>query len=164
VRAREISEIVNAEPDLVQVCKKLIDRANEAGGPDNITVVAARFDGAGLVEAGAEAVEHRVYRGSQETRATVPVDRSSVPGLSAMSDDDQAEIPTLETDKITPDKIIVGTAKTTAPTAKIAPDAREELRRRVEAKGRVPKDLLRAVFGAIFALVLVFYLIRWIRG
>lgn len=163
VRANEIAEIVKAESDLMQVCKKLIDRANEAGGPDNITVVAVRFEGPGLVDAGAEAVEHRVYRGSQETRATVPVDRSSVPGLEAMSDDDQAEIPTLETDAITPDKIIVGTAKSTAATAKIAPEAREELRRRVEG-GRVPKDLLRAVFGTIAALVLVFYLIRWIRG
>ena len=48
VRTNEIAEIVNTEPDLVQVCKKLIDRANEAGGPDNITVVAVRFDGPGL--------------------------------------------------------------------------------------------------------------------
>jgi serine/threonine protein phosphatase PrpC len=165
VRANEIAEIVNSEPDLVQVCKKLIDRANEAGGPDNITVVAARFDGAGLVAAGAESVEHRVYRGSQETRPTMPVDRSSVPGLNAMGDDDeQAEIPTLETDAITPDKIIVGTARSAGPTAKIAPEARDELRRRMEAKERVPKDLLRAVFGAIAALVFVFYLIRWIRS
>ena len=41
VRAHEIVEVVKAEPDLVAVCKKLIDLANENGGPDNITVVAA---------------------------------------------------------------------------------------------------------------------------
>jgi protein phosphatase len=30
------------------LCAALIDLANERGGPDNITVVAARFDGTGL--------------------------------------------------------------------------------------------------------------------
>src|SRR5215467_7668014 len=41
----EIARIVAEEPDLVAACKALIDRANAAGGPDNITVIAARFDG-----------------------------------------------------------------------------------------------------------------------
>jgi len=95
VRAHEIAEVVASEPDLVQVCKKLIDLANEAGGPDNITVVAARFEGEGLAESGAEAPAHRIYRGSQQGRATLPVDRSSVPGLVAM---DPSDMPTLETE------------------------------------------------------------------
>ncbi len=95
VRAAEIAEVVKQEPDLVSVCKKLIDLANEAGGPDNITVVAARFEGPGLVETGAETVGHRVYRGSQQQRSTVPVDRSSVPQLGVV---DESELPTLETD------------------------------------------------------------------
>lgn len=30
------------------VCKRLIDRANARGGPDNITVIAVHFDGEGL--------------------------------------------------------------------------------------------------------------------
>ena len=29
-------------------CRELIDRANENGGPDNITVIVARFEGDGL--------------------------------------------------------------------------------------------------------------------
>ena len=37
----EIGAIVTQEPDLVQVCRRLIDRANETGGPDNITVIVA---------------------------------------------------------------------------------------------------------------------------
>ena len=43
-----ITEIVNGEKDLTVACKKLIDAANANGGPDNITVIVARFDGEGL--------------------------------------------------------------------------------------------------------------------
>ena len=45
-----IAEIVSGETDLTQTCKKLIDAANAAGGPDNITVIVARFEGEGLPE------------------------------------------------------------------------------------------------------------------
>jgi len=44
----EIAAVVTAESDLTVACKRLIDRANENGGPDNITVIVARFDGSGL--------------------------------------------------------------------------------------------------------------------
>src|SRR3954464_13867837 len=43
-----IAKIVSGEKDLTQACKKLIDAANAAGGPDNITVIVARFEGEGL--------------------------------------------------------------------------------------------------------------------
>ena len=43
----EIAAIVTEETDLTIACKRLIDRANENGGPDNITVIVARFDGSG---------------------------------------------------------------------------------------------------------------------
>jgi protein phosphatase len=39
-----IAEILRAEPDSEAACRKLIERANEAGGRDNITVVIVRFD------------------------------------------------------------------------------------------------------------------------
>ncbi|HEX6533871.1 MAG TPA: protein phosphatase 2C domain-containing protein [Gemmatimonadaceae bacterium] len=51
VKRDEIAEVVSSEMDLVDVCRELIDRANEAGGSDNITVIAARFEGSGLADA-----------------------------------------------------------------------------------------------------------------
>ena len=58
----DIGRIVSSEPDLTVACKLLIDRANENGGPDNITVILARFDGEGLLPPGeSDEVGHRVY-------------------------------------------------------------------------------------------------------
>jgi protein phosphatase len=48
VRRDDIAKIVADDPDLATVCHSLVALANERGGPDNITVVAARFDGDGL--------------------------------------------------------------------------------------------------------------------
>jgi len=48
VTKEEIAMVVTDEPDVATACKLLIERANFAGGPDNITVILARFDGPGL--------------------------------------------------------------------------------------------------------------------
>ena len=63
VRAEEIAEVISEIPDLEKACVELIDRANEQGGPDNITVIAARFEGEGLgVAEPHDRVGHEVYR------------------------------------------------------------------------------------------------------
>ena len=54
--------MVVEHPDLAALCSALIDLANERGGPDNITVIAARFEGEALPEPGeAEGVGYQVY-------------------------------------------------------------------------------------------------------
>ncbi|MDQ6633159.1 MAG: Stp1/IreP family PP2C-type Ser/Thr phosphatase [Gemmatimonadota bacterium] len=62
VRGDEIARIVSEEKDLMAACKRMIDRANENGGPDNITVIVARFDGAGLTDPDTtDDVGHRIF-------------------------------------------------------------------------------------------------------
>ena len=62
VRREEFGQVAAEQKDLPSLCARLIDLANERGGPDNITVVAARFDGEGLPEpTESEGVGYRVY-------------------------------------------------------------------------------------------------------
>jgi serine/threonine protein phosphatase PrpC len=58
----EIATIVQGHSDLMSACKALIDRANANGGPDNITVILARFEGAGLRDVrDTDSVGHQVF-------------------------------------------------------------------------------------------------------
>jgi serine/threonine protein phosphatase PrpC len=45
VRAEELRQALLAHPEPIDVCKVLTDKANEAGGHDNITVIVAKFEG-----------------------------------------------------------------------------------------------------------------------
>lgn len=61
-RSSDIEDAARAESDPAVLCHRLIARANELGGPDNVTVVAALFDGAGLQAANeSDAVGRVVY-------------------------------------------------------------------------------------------------------
>jgi protein phosphatase len=51
VRFDDIRDVLLTVPDPLEACKILTDRANQAGGHDNITVIVAKFDGEGLVAA-----------------------------------------------------------------------------------------------------------------
>src|SRR3954463_7601126 len=50
VSDEEILQVLREETDVKRACDRLVARALEREGPDNITVVVARFDGAGLPE------------------------------------------------------------------------------------------------------------------
>ena len=74
VKKDEIASVMSSTPDLVEACAKLIEAANERGGPDNITAVAARFGGGGLPEPdGAAEVGHQVYPLTEAETTTEPV-------------------------------------------------------------------------------------------
>jgi len=76
VKKDEIAQIVSTTPDLSAACDKLIALANERGGPDNITVVIARFDGDGLRSSNpglADDVGHQVYPLIDTETSTEPV-------------------------------------------------------------------------------------------
>src|SRR6266702_378386 len=82
VKKEEIAAIATRERELQAACDRLIALANERGGPDNITVILARFDGEGLrpPEASAE-VGHQVYPliDTETSTEPVPVYRGSRP-------------------------------------------------------------------------------------
>jgi protein phosphatase len=44
VAEQEIADLLQAEPELSRACERLVARANEMGGKDNVTVVVARYE------------------------------------------------------------------------------------------------------------------------
>lgn len=74
VKKEEIAEVATGTPELMDLCAKLIDLANERGGPDNITAIAARFGGSALSEPdGGAGVGHEVYPLTEAEATTEPV-------------------------------------------------------------------------------------------
>jgi PPM family protein phosphatase len=74
VKKEEIAELVGAEPELQVACDRLVTLANERGGPDNITVILARFDGEGLrPPSGDDEVRHQLYPLIDTETSTEPV-------------------------------------------------------------------------------------------
>ena len=86
VDKEEIAGIAGSATDLQVACDRLIDLANARGGPDNITVVIARFDGDGLRAAqGDDGAGHQVYPliDTETSTEPVPVYRGSRPPVPA---------------------------------------------------------------------------------
>jgi protein phosphatase len=107
VKTDEIARIVTEESDLVTACKRLIDKANDAGGPDNITVIAARFDGDGLIAPGAtDPVGHRVYPLQTDSGPTPAIEFRISRGTLTTGSLSQQRRPTLEI-PTTPEPIVL---------------------------------------------------------
>ena len=104
VRREEIGELLRRIPDLASACSALIDLANGRGGPDNITVVLARFEGEGLDEArGTGEVGYQEYplpEGAMPTLeretpgAPLPPSPPPAPDVSAQAADEPRPKPT----------------------------------------------------------------------
>jgi PPM family protein phosphatase len=81
VRFEDIREVLLSTPEPIDACKVLTERANQAGGHDNITVIVAHFDGEGLKgdPAENEPLKYRKYvlpeavvEGAEPHRRTLP--------------------------------------------------------------------------------------------
>lgn len=97
----EIAEVVSEQPDLVQACRRLIEMANQAGGPDNITVIIARFLGEGLNEIGeGDDVGHRVFAVGESGTPPIGMERLTEAPTQPIrtSRDRERERPTLPVD------------------------------------------------------------------
>jgi PPM family protein phosphatase len=69
VRFEDIRETLRNLPEPIDACKSLTERANQAGGHDNITVVVAEFEGDGLKPPGSdnEPLKYRKYTLPEES-------------------------------------------------------------------------------------------------
>jgi protein phosphatase len=87
VRFDEIREVLVTVQDPLEACKELTDRANQAGGHDNITVIVAKFDGPGvpLPAPGDEELIYRKYP-LPEPPFNRPPESSSRPSSRAQAD------------------------------------------------------------------------------
>lgn len=169
MRATDISRVVRENPDLVETCKKLIDLANENGGPDNITVIAARFEGDGLAPPSeGEEPRHKAYTGESEARATVPVNASTI---EEFAPDDRTVSPDDITDEVEAIPVVeprtsdgisgTGEKRNTPPAAAGAagpgPTAPAPGVKAPAPAQRIPAGVLRAIFG-FAAILLALYL------
>ncbi len=76
VRFEEIRELLKSSVEPLDICKSLTERANQAGGHDNITVIVVQFDGNSLKprEADEEPLKYRKYTlGDESFSDTVPL-------------------------------------------------------------------------------------------
>ena len=81
VRREEFAQMAEKHGDLPDLCSALIDLANARGGPDNITVIAVRFEGEGLSEAnGTEGVGHQRYLLAEASTPQEPLYPASAAG------------------------------------------------------------------------------------
>jgi PPM family protein phosphatase len=85
VRAEELRQSLLAHPEPIDVCKVLTDRANEAGGHDNITVIVVKFDGPRPPGPDDDPVKYTKYVfQTEDTTQYPPVDMNASSGGAAL--------------------------------------------------------------------------------
>ena len=119
VRTEEIARIVTEEEDLTTACKRLIDLANDNGGPDNITVIVARFEGDGLLLPGStDPVGHRVFALQTDSGQTPAIELRMSGGTLTTGSIPMQRRPTLEIPQAAPTEPIV--LRSSIPDASLA--------------------------------------------
>ncbi len=84
MRFDDIRELLRKFPEPIDACKALTDRANQAGGHDNITVIVVRFEGDRLRLPGTdgETVKYRKYSLPEEPTENTEPNRRPFPEVS----------------------------------------------------------------------------------
>lgn len=93
VRAARLAELTGEQPDPGALCTALVAAANASGGPDNITVIAARVSGDGFPLAPGEAAEgdceevavHRVALEPTTDEVPIPATAAAPPSPFIMA-------------------------------------------------------------------------------
>jgi protein phosphatase len=86
VRFEDIREVLLSTPEPIEACKLLTERANQAGGHDNITVIVVQFDGEGLTATSedAEPLKYRKYPLPEVPTDTTELHRRTIPEVRAL--------------------------------------------------------------------------------
>jgi PPM family protein phosphatase len=95
VRFDEIRDIMRSSQEPLEICKALTERANQAGGHDNITVIIVVFDGEGLpaLSADTETLKYRKYiLPEEQPENTEPFRRGGEDGTQAAALADTASV------------------------------------------------------------------------
>jgi protein phosphatase len=81
VRFDDVREALRATPEPLDACKLLTEKANQAGGHDNITVIVAQFDGEGLkpLEEAPDPLKYRKYALPEEQQEHTEPSRRLTP-------------------------------------------------------------------------------------
>jgi PPM family protein phosphatase len=91
IRNDEIRDILRTIDDPLESCKVLTDRANQAGGHDNITVVVAKFEGDGLDAPTQDDVDRLRYE-KYQLQSRTPDRAETLPEPRRVKDLDTAKI------------------------------------------------------------------------
>jgi protein phosphatase len=103
IRSDEIREVMSTLTEPIEVCRELTERANRAGGHDNITVIVARFDGPGLLPAASD--DELVYQ--KYALPDAPLQENTI-RLAPMAIGELSTLPPKEAEEREPRRLRVG--------------------------------------------------------
>jgi serine/threonine protein phosphatase PrpC len=170
VDSETICRIVVETDEPMDACRRLTELACENGGDDNITVIVARFDGAGLPECGENdvvAYERFEYRQVTETTARAPLSRfvkdaeadkvsDAVPSAATAPEPAPEPEPEVEPEqKPAPEVSVEAVAKSPEAAAPAAQKAESVPPKAVtpEPAPKGGKRRSKAVFGVLIAVI-----------